>query len=124
MMDWKFIGILIALLVILVIWKRLSLVSADAARQHLREGAVVVDVRSAAEFADGHLPSARNIPLDELARNLSERLPDKNQVVLLHCLSGTRSGIAERRLKQAGYTRVFNLGSLTRASEIVGQSPD
>jgi len=49
-------------------------------------------------------------------------VPDKNQVLLLHCLSGTRSGIAKRQLKSMGYQNVFNLGSYGRAGKILGDA--
>jgi rhodanese-related sulfurtransferase len=62
-----------------------------------------------------------NIPLGDLADQAPHRLPDKNRVLLLHCLSGTRSGIAKRRLKSMGYTKVFNLGSFGRAQGIVNR---
>jgi rhodanese-related sulfurtransferase len=44
---------------------------------------------------------------------------DKNQVLLLHCHSGSRSGEARRKLKAMGYTQSFNLGSYERAAEIL-----
>ena len=78
-----------------------------------------MDVRSAAEFQSGHLPKAVNVPLDELRNGLPGRLKDKSQILLLHCLSGTRSGMAKRQLKGMGYRNVFNLGSYGRANRIV-----
>ena len=96
-----------------------SLVSPDTARQPLQQGALVVDVRSAEEYRSRHLPGAVNIPLGELQGNLPRRVTDKTQVLLLHCLSGTRSGIAKRQLKGMGYLNAFNLGSYGRAQQIV-----
>ena len=77
------------------VWKRLSFVSAKVARKQLAEGAVVIDVRSPEEFRSGHVPNAVNIPLGELRESLPRRVKDKSQVRLLHCLSGTRSGMAK-----------------------------
>ena len=118
-MDWSMIWIVAGLLAVMVIWKRLSLIPPAAAREHLREGALVVDVRSAGEFRGGHLPDAVNIPLDELQDGLPRHVTDKARVLLLHCLSGTRSGIARRQLKSTGYQNVYNLGSYRRARQIV-----
>jgi len=100
--------------------KRLGLISTEAARTHLKRGALVVDVRSAEEFKAGHLPNVVNIPLGELQNTLPRRVADKNRVLLLRCLSGTRSGIARRKLRDMGYQNVFNLGSLARARKISG----
>jgi len=121
-MDWSMIWIVGGLLAVMVIWKRLTLIPPGTARNYLRGGALLVDVRSAEEFGGGHLPNAANLPLEELQDSMPRHLPDKARVLLLHCLSGTRSGIARRQLKSAGYRNVFNLGSYQRASRIVGGS--
>lgn len=72
-------------------------------------GAVLVDVRSAAEFAQGSAPGTLNIPLQELGARWSE-LPQSVPVVL-GCASGTRSGMARSLLKRQGFTQVYNIGS-------------
>lgn len=106
----------------LLILKRASLVSAGQAREFLCKGALVLDVRTPAEFRSGHLPVAVNVPLDRLTNEVSRVAPDKNRVLLLHCLSGTRSGIARHQLKRLGYTSVFNLGSYARAEKLLRES--
>lgn len=70
-------------------------------------GAVVLDVRTPAEFAAGHLPNARNIPLGELDKRAGE-LP-ANKPVLVCCTSGVTSSRAAGVLRKAGRTDVFNL---------------
>ena len=120
-MDWKTIIVVVVVFVAFFIWKRSSLVSPETARQYLTQGALVIDVRSRGEFQGGHVQGAINIPLDELEQGVSARVKDKQQVLLLHCLSGTRSGIALRQLKAMGYANVFNLGSLARARGICGK---
>jgi rhodanese-related sulfurtransferase len=57
--------------------------------------------------------------LGELRESLPRRVKDKNQVLLLHCLSGGRSGIARGQARSLGYSNVFNLGSYARAEKIV-----
>jgi phage shock protein E len=74
----------------------------------LKNGAVLVDVRSAAEFAGGNAPGSLNIPLGELRGRLKE-IPSSAPGVLC-CASGTRSGMAKRILKKNGYEKVFNIG--------------
>ena len=73
-----------------------------------KEGALWVDVRSAAEFANGNAPGTINIPLQELGSRLAE-IP-KSAPVVLCCASGTRSGMARMMLKKNGYPRVYNIG--------------
>jgi phage shock protein E len=95
-------------------------VSADVAREQLRKGALVVDVRSPEEFRRAHLPQAVNIPLGDLAEGVSSQVKDKGRPILVHCLSGGRSALAKRQLKKLGYTSVYNLGSYSRSRQIVG----
>ncbi|QCB46307.1 rhodanese-like domain-containing protein [Hydrogenophaga sp. PAMC20947] len=73
-----------------------------------QQGALLVDVRSAAEFASGNAPGTVNIPLGELGSRLKE-IPNSAPVVLC-CASGTRSGMAKLVLKKNGYQQVFNVG--------------
>ena len=120
-MSWSSILIAGLFLAVILGLKRLGLVSAEVARKHLEAGALVVDVRSVEEFKARHLSKAVNLPLGEIQIAVPRRVSDKNQILLLHCLSGTRSGIARRALKSMGYTNVFNLGSYGRAQRIVGR---
>ena len=89
---------------------------------YLKQGALVIDVRSPGEFAAGHLAGAINVPLDQLEAALPQRVRDKNQVLLLQCASGTRSSLAKSKLRGMGYPNAFNLGSYGRAEGIVSQS--
>ena len=113
---------LIALAVIVLLFallKRVGQVSPSNAQSYLKNGALVIDVRSPAEFASGHLPSAINVPLPEIETALPRRVKDKSQVLLLHCQSGMRSGVASKKLKHIGYANAFNLGSYGRAAKLV-----
>ena len=74
-----------------------------------REDATVIDVRETAEFAAGHLPSARHIPLGELAKRLGELDKLKDKPVILNCQSGGRSASACAILAKAGFSQVHNL---------------
>ncbi len=112
--------VIVGAVVAFLLLKRLSLVTTATAREWLNKGALVIDVRSEGEFQERHLPGAINIPLGRLGDEIARRAPDKEQAILLHCLSGTRSGMAKARLKQMGYRNVFNLGSYGRAAGILG----
>lgn len=75
----------------------------------VKEGALILDVRSKSEFASGHIKNAINIPVDQLKESLS-RLKDKNQCIICCCASGMRSGNAKRILESNGYKTVYNGG--------------
>jgi phage shock protein E len=109
--------ILIAIVIVIVFVKRGKSLTPQQTRLYLKEGAVIVDVRNPDEFQREHLPGAKNIPLGVIKEEAGRSLTDKNQVILLHCVSGMRSAIAARILKQQGYAKAFNLGSYTRAEK-------
>jgi rhodanese-related sulfurtransferase len=77
-----------------------------------KNGALLVDVRSAGEFASANAPGTINIPLPELGSRLSE-IP-KSAPVVLCCASGTRSGMAKLLLKKNGYQNVYNIGTWSK----------
>lgn len=80
--------------------------------QLLKEGAVVVDVRSPGEFASGHVKGAINIPLDRLAKD-AKKIKAKG-AILTCCASGMRSASAASQLRSMGYQQVYNAGPWTR----------
>ena len=110
--------VIAAVLVVIFRLKAAPGLSAEAARERLREGALLIDVRTVAEFQAGHLTNAVNIPLDQVKAELPRRVPDKSAVVLLHCQSGQRSGRAQGVLRELGYTNAFNIGSFAQARKI------
>ena len=79
--------------------KRLTLVTPAAAREWLNKGAKVLDVRSEGEYQEKHLPGAVDIPLNRLRDEITRFAPDKEQPLLLHCLSGGRSGMGTAMLR-------------------------
>ena len=80
----------------------------DAVRL-LNQGAVLVDVRSQAEFDSGHILDAKHVPQDQLASSTETLKKYKDKVVVACCESGTRSGAAARVLQAQGFTKVVNL---------------
>jgi len=80
----------------------------DAVRL-LNQGAVLVDVRSQAEFDSGHILDARHVPQDQLASSTETLKKYKDKVVIACCESGMRSGAAARVLQAQGFTKVVNL---------------
>ena len=85
-----------------------------------REEALVVDVREAHEYAVGHLPDARNIPLKDLQARVSELEPHKDKPLILVCASGVRSGQGCAQLQKLGFTRLKNLDGGIHAWEKAG----
>lgn len=74
-----------------------------------RQDALVIDVREPDEFAAGHLPEARNIPVGKLADRVNEIEKYKDKPVILCCASGVRSGKACDELKKLGFASLHSL---------------
>jgi len=83
---------------------------ANVVAEKLRAGATVVDVRSEAEFRGGAYRGAINLPLPALSAKL-HRIP-KDRPVVVYCASGSRSALAARMLRKAGFADVSNAGGL------------
>ena len=81
----------------------------DATRLMNQGGTLVLDIRDEKEFAAGHLPRARHIPVRELAARVGEIAKFKAKPVIVTCNSGTRAGAACRLLKQSGFSTVYQL---------------
>lgn len=74
--------------------------------------AVLLDVRTPQEYAQGHIPGSRNIPLQEM-ENIVKVVKHKEVPLFIYCLSGGRSRQAAVLLKRMGYTNVTNLGGIS-----------
>lgn len=80
----------------------------DAVRL-INEGALLLDVRTQAEFDAGHILDARHVPQDQVASSAESLKKYKDKVVIACCESGMRSGAAARALQAQGFTKVVNL---------------
>lgn len=90
-----------------------------AIKEALRKGAVIIDVRTAAEFDRGHIADALNIPVDRVS-TFSERIKSMNRPVIFCCDSGARSSIAKQYLFAKGMRdNVYNGGSWQRVLKLM-----
>lgn len=77
-----------------------------------QELVLLLDVRTQAEYDQGHIAGAVLIPNTELSRRAPAELPDKDALIILYCRSGNRSATATRELADLGYSRVYDLGGI------------
>ena len=73
---------------------------------------IILDVRTAAEFDEKHIPGAINIPNETIGTDAIPELPDKDQLILVYCRSGNRSKQASEKLVKLGYTNVVEFGGI------------
>ena len=74
----------------------------------VKQGAIILDVRSKGEYQGGHIKGSINIPVDTLKKNLSKL--KKDSPIITCCASGMRSASAKSILKSKGFTEVHNGG--------------
>ncbi|WP_049721615.1 rhodanese-like domain-containing protein [Gilvimarinus polysaccharolyticus] len=79
---------------------------------------VWIDVRTADEYAEAHLPVAVNISHEIIVDNIAQYAPDKNTQIVLYCRSGRRADAAKTALEQLGYHRVVNAVDLDGAADL------
>ena len=77
-----------------------------------QEDYVILDVRTAEEFAEKHIVGAVNIPNEEIGTEPIEQLPDLDQLILIYCRSGNRSKQAAEKLVKQGYTNIYEFGGI------------
>ena len=93
-------------------------VSTEEARALADQGAVVLDVREADEWSQGHVPGAVFIPRGYLELQVEEKVKDKDRELVVYCAGGTRSALGAKSLRELGYSRVSSMqGGFTRWKE-------
>ncbi len=85
----------------------------DAAIEQYRQtkDAVLLDVRTAQEYGEGHIPGSQNVALQEI-ETVSDLVTEKGTPLFVYCRSGARSGQAVTALKRMGYVDAVNIGGI------------
>ncbi len=89
-------------------------------KEALRNGAVIIDVRTPHEYDQGKVPGSVNIPVDRIATNIA-RIKGMNNTIILCCESGMRSRTARQILRSNGLIEVLNGGSWRSVLKISNQ---
>ena len=92
-------------------WLKRPDIDAGAAQFARTPGAVLLDVRTPEEYAGGHIPGSRNLPLDRLD-GVGKAVPDRDTPIFVCCLSGARSRRAAVLLGRMGYAAVTDIGGI------------
>ena len=77
-------------------------------------GYTILDVRTAQEYSEKHIPGAINIANESIGTEDIPELPDKDQLILVYCRSGNRSKQASEKLVKLGYTNIVEIGGINR----------
>ena len=89
-------------------------ISSKEAQQMIEEhkDALILDVRTAAEYESGHIPNAINLSNEDIQAGKVDSLKDKSQLIMVYCRSGYRSRQAAQKLAELGYTNVVDFGGI------------
>ncbi len=79
----------------------------------MKDGAVLLDVRSPMEYDYGHIKGAINMPIEQMMKSHSSLIEDKEKEIIVYCASGSRTPFAVMVLNNFGYNNVYDLGSIT-----------
>jgi len=101
----KLIILIISIFILTACGITYTTIDSNEALSLIDNGAIIIDVRTATEYNEGHIENAINIPID----NISEITYSKDEVIILYCASGVRSSNAAKTLVDAGYTNIYNL---------------
>ncbi len=82
------------------------------AKSLIKDGAILVDVRTQEEYDEKHIEGSLLITLSELEDTVSNKIKNKEEKVIVYCQSGKRSSKAASLLISMGYAYVFDLGSI------------
>ncbi len=81
-------------------------------RLEINKNAVLIDVRSPEEYAQVHIPKSKSLPLDRLPNGITKIAKNKDDELIVYCLSGARAASACMQLSSMGYTNVCNMGGI------------
>ena len=121
---FKSSGIVLAVMSLIISYGCTADVTRPTAALPPPENTVWIDVRTAEEFAEGHIAAASNIPYEIIVAGVAEKKLDKDTPIYLYCRSGHRAGIAKESLEEQQYTHVVNVGGLEDARALLGQKTE
>lgn len=101
-------------------------ITADEAKALMDEGSpTIVDVRTAQEYADGHIPGAINIPVESIGSEKPAELADTDAQLIVYCRTGVRSKQASDKLMELGYQHVNDMGGIVdwNGDTVAGAEP-
>lgn len=101
----KIISLIVICLLLTACSEKYKTITTNEALELINKGAIIIDVRTAEEYNEGHIKGAINIPVDTID-NISY---DKDDTIILYCATGVRSTNAVNILADMGYTSLYNL---------------
>ena len=76
---------------------------------YIKQGAIIIDVRSPQEYREGHVDGAISIPDYQIKKETEKQIQNKDELIVVYCTTGHRSQKAQQILENMGYTNVYNV---------------
>lgn len=76
---------------------------------YIKQGAIIIDVRSPQEYKEGHVEGAISIPDYQIKKEIEKKIQNKDELIVVYCTTGHRSQKAQQILENMGYTNVYNV---------------
>lgn len=84
-------------------------ITKEELNSYIKQGAIVIDVRSSQEYREGHVDGAISIPDYQIKREIKKYISNKEQVIVVYCSTGHRSQRVQQILENMGYSNVYNI---------------
>lgn len=84
-------------------------ITKDDLNSYIKQGAIIIDVRSPQEYGEGHIGGAISIPDYQIKKEIQDYVKSKDELIVLYCSTGHRSQRAQQMLENMGYTNVYNV---------------
>lgn len=84
-------------------------ITKDELDTYIKQGAIIIDVRSPQEYREGHIDGSICIPDYQIKREIEKKISNKDELIVVYCTTGHRSQTAQQILERMGYTNVYNL---------------
>ncbi|MBQ2937535.1 MAG: rhodanese-like domain-containing protein [Clostridia bacterium] len=76
---------------------------------YIKQGAIIIDVRSPQEYREGHVDGAISIPDYQIKKEIEKKIQYKDELIVVYCTTGHRSQKTQQMLENMGYTNVYNV---------------
>ena len=84
-------------------------ITKEELKSYIKQGATIIDVRSAQEYKEGHVDGAISIPDYQIKKEIEKKITNKDKIIVVYCTTGHRSKKSQKILENLGYTNVYNV---------------
>lgn len=123
-MDTISIIIVVVIFIMVLLKFNTGELDKQSVKEYVSQGALIIDVRSPGEFASNTITKAINIPYEEISKKIEEYTKNKDHIILVYCLSGSRSAVAKQSLKNIGYMNTYNIGTFRRMAKLLKEEKE